>query len=97
MSEPDAPTVEIATDGTFFARVEDKNAAVKASKTMQRELGLQLEELGAESGSVQMIAFQYGQGKPKVPSNAMFALAPGEFTSVSKTVTLCAVEVGSGN
>jgi len=94
-SQVPAPTVKRATDGTFFARVKDKQAALEAAK-MQRELGLQLGRLGAASGSVQIVALQYGQGEPTEPAGVTYALAPGDVVTVSKTVTLCAVKVVSG-
>jgi hypothetical protein len=89
---PVVPTVQLAADGTYFAQVADKSAAVDAANTMQTELGQQLKQLGAESGSVQIVAFQYGEGTPTVP-NASYALSAGDVITVSKTVTLCGVAV----
>lgn len=83
-----ATAIKRAADGSFFARVAGKSAAVAACKT-QHELGLQLKQLGA-SGPVELVAFQYGQGTPTAGPNT-YALGAGDVASPTSTVTLCGV------
>lgn len=91
-TEPVAPTVSADNNGNYYALVEDRKAAVAAAHTMQSELGLQLKQLGAPSGSVQVVAFEYGQGTPDFGNN-VYALEAGDVVNVSTTVTLCGVKV----
>ena len=92
ITEPVAPTVSADDNGNYYALVEDRKAAVAAANTMRSELGLQLKQLGAPSGSVQVVAFEYGQGTPDFGSN-VYALAAGDVVNVSTTVTECGVTV----
>lgn len=68
----------------IIAQVKDKQAAEEACSKMQRELGLQLEQLGEPPGELGLVTLQYGQ----VETSS---------TSTTINVVMCAVTVGSGD
>jgi len=90
---PAAPTIQKAPDGTYFAAVADQNAQdLMEATSMQEAVGLQLKQLGAPSGSVQIVEFVVGQGASPQP-HVLVSMTTGQVMRLSETLTLVAVAV----
>lgn len=88
-----APTIQKAADGTCFAAVADQKAQdMMEATSMQDAVGLQLKQLGASSGSVQIVEFVVGEGASPQP-HPLVAMQTGQVMRLNETLTLVAVPV----
>jgi len=88
-----APTIQKAADGTYFAAVADQNAQdVMEATSMQAAVGEQLKQLGAPSGSVQIVEFVVGEGASPQPY-PLVGMKTGQVMRLNPTLTLVAVPV----